>query len=61
VLAALEDGRVQKVAGAWGWLNDKQAVFRPIKWWPGHATVSITSTLDGAVMGKSSRTRVRAP
>jgi lipoprotein-anchoring transpeptidase ErfK/SrfK len=55
VQATMKDGRVRKINGAWGWLNDHTAVFRPEKWWPGRATVNITSTLDRAVMGKSGK------
>lgn len=53
VTSILEDGRVKKVKGAWGWISDRSAVFRPIKYWPGHATIMVNSTLDRAVMGKS--------
>ncbi len=53
VQAILADGRVKKVKGAWGWMSDRSAVFRPIKYWPGNATITVTSTLDRAVMGKS--------
>lgn len=53
VTATRSDGRTREVAGAWGWLDDRTAVFRPKAFWPGHATVRITSTLDGAVLGKS--------
>ena len=56
VTATLEDGRVKKVNGAWGWMDDRNVVFRPIKWWPGHATITVTSTLDRAVLGKSGGT-----
>ncbi len=54
VTALREDGRVRKVKGAWGWLDDRTVMFRPEKYWPGRSTISITSTLDRAVMGKSS-------
>jgi lipoprotein-anchoring transpeptidase ErfK/SrfK len=53
VKALLQDGRVRKVKGAWGWLNDRTVVFRPQNYWPGHATITVASTLDRAVMGKS--------
>lgn len=58
VKANLQDGRVRKVKGAWGWLNDHTVVYRPEKWWPGHATINITSTLDYAVMGKTGKKSV---
>jgi lipoprotein-anchoring transpeptidase ErfK/SrfK len=53
VTALRQDGRVKKVKGAWGWLDDRTVMFRPAKYWPGRSTISITSTLDRAVMGKS--------
>lgn len=55
VKAILPDGRVKKVKGAWGWMSDRSAVFRPMKYWPGNATITVTSTLDRAVMGKSGK------
>lgn len=58
VTAVLADGRVRKVKGAWGWLDDRSAVFRPVKYWPGRATINIRSTLDRAVLGKSGRSFV---
>lgn len=56
VTATLADGRIVKVKGAWGWIDDRSLVFRPIKYWPGNATIRIASTLDRAVLGKSGRT-----
>ncbi len=53
VTATEQGGKVRKVKGAWGWLDDHTAVFRPIRFWPGHATISIRSTLDRAVLGKA--------
>jgi lipoprotein-anchoring transpeptidase ErfK/SrfK len=53
VTATRADGRTYEVGGAWGWINDRTAVFRPRDFWPGNATVRITSTLDDVVMGKS--------
>lgn len=56
VSAILADGKVRKVQGAWGWISDRTAVFRPKEYWPGHATVLVTSTLDRAILGKSGST-----
>lgn len=56
VSAVLPDGKVRKVDGAWGWTSDRTAVFRPVTYWPGHATVMVTSTLDRAVLGQSKGT-----
>lgn len=53
VTATRADGRTYEVAGAWGWINDRTAVFRPKDFWPGNSTIRITSTLDDAVLGKS--------
>ena len=53
VTATRADGRTSEVAGAWGWINDRTAVFRPKDFWPGNSTIRITSTLDDAVLGKS--------
>lgn len=53
VTATRADGRTYEVPGAWGWINDRTAVFRPKDFWPGNATVRITSTLDDAVLGKA--------
>ncbi len=53
VKAIREDGKVKKVKGAWGWISDREAIFRPIKYWPGRSTIMITSTMDRAVLGRS--------
>ncbi len=52
VTATEQDGRVHRVKGAWGWISDKSVVFRPLKYWPGNATITIESRLGKAVMGK---------
>ena len=39
------------VAGSWGWVSDRTAVFRPRTYWPGRSTITITSDLDRAVLG----------
>jgi lipoprotein-anchoring transpeptidase ErfK/SrfK len=46
-------GRTTVVPGAWGWISDRTAVFRPRNFWPGNSTIRITSTLDNAVLGKA--------
>jgi lipoprotein-anchoring transpeptidase ErfK/SrfK len=55
VKARLQDGRVRLVKGAWGWINNHTAVFRPQKWWPGHSTITVTSTMDRTLLGKSGK------
>lgn len=47
------DQTVTPVLGSWAWLDDRTIMFRPLKYWPGHAQIAIASTLGGAVMGKS--------
>jgi lipoprotein-anchoring transpeptidase ErfK/SrfK len=53
VTALTEAGRTRTIKGAWGWLDDRSAVFRPMSYWPGRSTITIASTLDRAVLGKS--------
>jgi lipoprotein-anchoring transpeptidase ErfK/SrfK len=53
VTATDAQGRTREVPGAWGWVSDRTAVFRPKDFWPGNSTITITSTLDNAVMGRS--------
>ena len=55
VTATLVDGNTIQVPGSWGWTSDRTVVFRPRNFWPGRATVTITSTLDGAVLGKEGK------
>ena len=55
VKALLSDGTSRVVKGAWGWISDRTAVFRPAKYWPGRAHITITSTLDRAVLGMSGK------
>ena len=56
VTATNASGEVVGVSGAWGWLNNHSAVFRPKNWWPGNSTITIISTLNDVVLGKSGRT-----
>jgi lipoprotein-anchoring transpeptidase ErfK/SrfK len=46
-------GRTTVVPGSWGWLDDSRVAFRPRNFWPGHSLITITSSLDRAVLGKS--------
>ncbi len=55
VTALGPDGTTKVVRGAWGWISDRTAVFRPAKYWPGRSTITVTSTLDKAVLGKSGK------
>ncbi len=49
-------GVAKSVPGAWGWMDDRTVMFRPKKFWPGRSTITVTSTLDNAVLGRSGRT-----
>lgn len=53
VSAQLSGGRLVPVIGAWGWLNDTSAVFRPKNYWPGKSTIRVASSLGRTVLGKS--------
>lgn len=55
VTSTLAGGVAKPVKGAWGWISDRTAVFRPAKYWPGHAKITVTSTLNQAVMGKTGK------
>ena len=56
VSATDASGTQTEVPGAWGWLDDRTAVFRPENFWPGDSTISITSTMNRAVLGKKGST-----
>jgi lipoprotein-anchoring transpeptidase ErfK/SrfK len=45
-------GATAFVAGAWGWVSNRKAVFRPKTYWPGNSTITVSSSLNGVVMGK---------
>ena len=53
VSAQLPSGKLVPVVGAWGWLNDTSAVFRPKKYWPGKSTIRVASFLGRTILGKS--------
>lgn len=52
VTATDPTGTQSLVPGAWGWLDDRTVVYRPQDFWPGDSTISITSTMNRAVLGK---------
>ena len=56
VSAQIGRGVIRPVAGAWGWVSDRSAVFRPKDYWPGNAKIRIVSDLDRVVLGKSGPT-----
>jgi lipoprotein-anchoring transpeptidase ErfK/SrfK len=41
------------VVGGWRWLTDDVAVFRPQTYWPGHATITLTTSLKGVKFSQS--------
>lgn len=53
VSAQDQGGVVRPVVGAWGWVSDRSAVFRPKAYWPGNSTIRIVSDLEKVVLGKS--------
>ncbi len=46
-------GITQVVPGAWAWQSSRSVMFRPTTFWPGHATITITSSLNSANLGIS--------
>lgn len=45
-------GATAFVSGAWGWVSNRKAIFRPQAYWPGNSTITVTSALNGTVLGK---------
>jgi lipoprotein-anchoring transpeptidase ErfK/SrfK len=41
------------VTGGWRWLTDDVALYRPQTYWPGHATITLTTTLKGVKFSQS--------
>ncbi|MEU3895699.1 Ig-like domain-containing protein [Streptomyces sp. NPDC045251] len=48
---ALKVRSTPAVEGAWYWVDDKKLHYRPKEYWPAHATVQVSSTLDGIKIG----------
>ncbi|MCZ9354529.1 Ig-like domain-containing protein [Streptomyces mutabilis] len=48
---ALKVRSTPAVEGAWHWVDDKKLHYRPKEYWPAHATVQVSSTLDGIKIG----------
>ena len=44
-------GATQIVPGAWAWQSNRSVMFRPTNFWPGHSTITITSSLNSANLG----------
>ncbi|MBI1377648.1 MAG: L,D-transpeptidase family protein [Frankiales bacterium] len=40
------------VSGGWRWLTDDVALYRPQRYWPGHATITLTTALKGVKFSK---------
>lgn len=53
VTATTKGRQPRTVPGAWGWLDDRRVVFRPMKWWPEHSVVIIRSELGHQVLGRA--------
>ncbi|MDE0975089.1 MAG: L,D-transpeptidase [Candidatus Nanopelagicales bacterium] len=53
VSAELPSGKIVPVKGAWGWLDETSAVFRPKTYWPGKSTIRVVSLLGRTVLGRS--------
>lgn len=53
VSAQLPSGKLVPVEGAWGWVSDTSAVFRPKKYWPGKSTIRVASLLGRTILGNS--------
>jgi lipoprotein-anchoring transpeptidase ErfK/SrfK len=53
VSAQLPSGKLIPVEGAWGWINDTSAVFRPKNYWPGKSTIRVASLLGRTILGTS--------
>ncbi|MEV4099396.1 Ig-like domain-containing protein [Nonomuraea sp. NPDC049649] len=41
------------VDGAWRWIDDSYAIYRPAKYWAPHQTVTFTAALEGVRAGKN--------
>ncbi|MDO9484588.1 MAG: Ig-like domain-containing protein [Actinomycetota bacterium] len=46
-------GPTQVVPGAWSWQSNRSVMFRPTTFWPGHSTITISSSLNSTNMGVS--------
>ncbi|WP_316782448.1 L,D-transpeptidase [Streptomyces sasae] len=44
---ALRVDSVPAVQGSWYWVSDKELHYRPMDYWPAHATIRVHSNLDG--------------
>ncbi|MFD8273370.1 L,D-transpeptidase [Streptomyces flaveolus] len=48
---ALKVRSTPAVQGAWYWVDDKKLHYRPQEYWPAHATIEVSSNLDGIKIG----------
>ncbi|GHB59895.1 hypothetical protein GCM10010377_58690 [Streptomyces viridiviolaceus] len=48
---ALKVQSTPAVEGAWYWVDDKKLHYRPREYWPAHATVQVSSNLEGIKIG----------
>ncbi|WP_239101351.1 L,D-transpeptidase [Microbispora amethystogenes] len=49
---ALEVEAQKPVKGAWRWIDDTYAIYRPAKYWPAHQKVKFTAHLTGVKAGR---------
>ncbi|WP_336206938.1 L,D-transpeptidase [Nonomuraea sp. LPB2021202275-12-8] len=49
---ALKVEAEKPVDGAWRWIDDSFAIYRPAKYWPAHQKVTFNAELDGVKAGK---------
>ena len=53
VSAQVPGGKLVPVEGAWGWVSDSSAVFRPKKYWPGKSIIRVASFLGRTILGSN--------
>jgi lipoprotein-anchoring transpeptidase ErfK/SrfK len=53
VSAQVPGGKLVPVEGAWGWVSDSSAVFRPKKYWPGKSVIRVASFLGRTILGSN--------
>lgn len=41
------------VEGAWSWAGDRDVLYRPRSYWPGHANITVRASLKGVHLSKS--------
>jgi lipoprotein-anchoring transpeptidase ErfK/SrfK len=49
---ALQVTAEKPIDGAWRWIDDRMAIYRPAKYWPAHQKIRFTADLEGVRAGK---------